>query len=384
MNTPGQAFFAAYGPVEPSTVKAFVEVAPRNQRTAATSARPQRSESVETMYADGACYRVDGPHIERTSRPHQRPAPVSRAPKTAAVQAVDTGWFNLTPDLQSSCVVLAPAVFPEATPSVPSTSASTGFAAPKPGEIEDQAFEDAAEPESIAESAPTKLRTDWAATWEVDEFAWPTETVELFNAHKEYFLYAGEKLRDASHEGLKVMAVAATREKEGCTTLAICLARGAAAAGARVALIDGNLFNPELGFKLGLDFSRGWQESYSDNAPLAEAAVVSLEDRITLFPLSADHRVPSLSDPLVSDVFRYLSDRFDLVIIDSGAIPSGDALVFEAGEACPVQAGMVVRDVRRSTEVETLVTASRLKSLGIEAIGIAENFGPQQQARAAA
>jgi Mrp family chromosome partitioning ATPase len=237
--------------------------------------------------------------------------------------------------------------------------------------------------DAIVESV-TSEHVDWAATWEVDEFAWPDESLELFDANKEYFLYAGEKLRDASHEGLKVLAVAATREKEGCTTLAICLARGAAAAGAKVALIDCNLFNPELGFKLGLDFSRGWQESYSEGVSLAEAAVVSLDDHITLFPLSADHRIPSLSDPTVSDVFRFLSKRFDLVIIDSGAIPSGDALVFESGEACPVQAGMVVRDIRRSTEVETLVTASRLKSLGIEAIGIAENFTHQSQARSAA
>ena len=83
-------------------------------------------------------------------------------------------------------------------------------------------------------------------------------------------------------------------------------------------------------------------------------------------------------------MFRFLSQFFDLVIIDGGAIPTGEALFFEAGEACPIQAAMVVRDVRHSTEMETLVTASRLKSLGIEAIGIAENFAAREDKRAAA
>jgi hypothetical protein len=45
---------------------------------------------------------------------------------------------------------------------------------------------------------------------------------------------------------------------------------------------------------------------------------------------------------------------------------------------------MIVRDVRRTTETETLVTASRLKSLGVDAIGIAENFCHPTATRAAA
>ena len=41
-----------------------------------------------------------------------------------------------------------------------------------------------------------------------------------------------------------------------------------------------------------------------------------------------------------------------------------------------MNAALVVRDLRRTSEAETLVTATRLKSLGIDAIGIAENFLP--------
>ena len=131
------------------------------------------------------------------------------------------------------------------------------------------------QPQAVAESArrsvpreepavdeqPEAPRVPWKAQWEVDGFAWPDELLRLRDEQTEYFRYAGEKLRDASREGLKTLAVVSTREQEGCTTMAICLALAAAAAGARVALLDANLGHPELGPKLGLDFSNGWQES---------------------------------------------------------------------------------------------------------------------------
>ena len=394
MNTPGQAFFAAYRPLETSAVRAFVEVAPRHQRKGAASGRQQSSNSVDNMYANGACYRIDQGHVERFPPPYRVPPTVSRQPKTLETRAVDTGCFDLGSEVQSISVILAPSfplesVLPpqpemvQLNPSVP-TAAAIGDEQKTDVEKRTAPAASALDENVTARHETAKPRPVWTATWEVDEFAWPDEALNLFESHKDYFLYAGEKLRDASREGLKVLAVAATREKEGCTTLAVCLARGAAAAGAKVALIDCNLRNPDLGFKLGLDFSRGWQESYSNTSSLPEAAVLSLHDKITLFPLSIDHRVPSLCDSAVSRVFRCLSEVFDLVVIDSGAIPSGVDPFFETANACPVQAAMVVRDLRQSTETETLATATRLKALGIEAIGIAENFAGRQSNRAAA
>jgi hypothetical protein len=47
-------------------------------------------------------------------------------------------------------------------------------------------------------------------------------------------------------------------------------------------------------------------------------------------------------------------------------------------------AGIVVRDVRKTSEESTLVAAARLKMLGLEAVGVAENFAADRAARAAA
>ncbi len=244
--------------------------------------------------------------------------------------------------------------------------------------------ENAVSEEPTVAVQPDAPRRPWTAQWEVDEFAWPEELLRLQDEQVEYFRYAGEKLRDASREGLKTLAVVATREKEGCTTMAICLARAAAAAGTRVALLDANLAHPELGPKLGLDFSHGWQESLTGKSTLAEAAVIALDSNLTLLPLSAAHRLPALSDPRVSSILREVAAAFDLVVIDAGVAPVGEVPLFESDLECPVNATLVVRDLRRTSETETLVTASRLKSLGIDAIGIAENFLPRPGSQIAA
>jgi Mrp family chromosome partitioning ATPase len=233
-------------------------------------------------------------------------------------------------------------------------------------------------------SAVAPADQPWKAQWEVDEFSWPEELARLQNEQTEYFRYAGDKLRDASREGLRTLAVFATREQEGCTTMAICLAMAAAAAGTRVALLDANLQHPQLGDKLGLDFSQGWQQSLTANGSLAESAVVALDSNLTLLPLSADHQLPTAADPRVTHAIRRTAAAFDLLVIDAGVVPDRDGLLFAGGTECPINAALVVRDLRRTSEAETVATARRLKLLGIEAIGIAENFLPPADNQVAA
>lgn len=271
----------------------------------------------------------------------------------------------------------------DSKPQRPSVDTSTAVRNPAPVPVQQSVEEPETESEPQEESLSESRPADWKAVWEVDEFVWPGEVERLYDSQRDYFRYAGEKLCDASREGLRVLAVTATREKEGCTTMAICLARAAAAAGARVALMDANLAHPELGYKLGLEFARGWQESL-EGAPLSEAAVLSLEDGLTILPLSAAHGLSTLNDAEVSRLFHEAAQSFDLIITDAGTMPAGEANCFEPGEACPLHAALIIRDMRRTSETETLVTASRLKSLGLVAIGIAENFLPPPAQSAAA
>ncbi len=227
-----------------------------------------------------------------------------------------------------------------------------------------------------SEAAPQKS----PAAWEVDRFAWPDDADRLYQSEDKYFQHAGHKLFAANREGLRVLALGATREGEGCTTLAICLARAAAAAGAKVALLDGDIASPELGATLGLEFARSWHEAGQGAIPLAEAAVASLEDGVTLIPLSAQAapQAVTLNDPATTNLLRQAADQFDLVLVDLGKVDA-DAL-WRVGDAVPVDAAIIVRDMRHTSEQETLASVGHFKRLGIDAVGVAENFRPRQQA----
>jgi Mrp family chromosome partitioning ATPase len=215
--------------------------------------------------------------------------------------------------------------------------------------------------------------------WEVDRFQWPDEIEQLFKVQAEYFEYAGKKLVAASREGLKILAITATRRGEGSTTLALCLARAAASAGARVGLLDGNLNHSELGGKLGVDFGSGWQSAAAFEQPLAEAAVTGLEEGITLFPSTVGpvSDIKSLGDERVGQVFRAAAASCDLLIIDAGTADLGRNVE-------TLDAAIVARDVRHTSKEETLAVATALRNCGVKAIGIAENFSSSHSNRAAA
>ena len=216
----------------------------------------------------------------------------------------------------------------------------------------------------------------FAAVWEVDRFQWPALCDQALAAANDYFRDAGVRLRAAAHEGMRVLAVTSSQRGEGRTTVALSLARCAAAAGAHVALVDADLENPQLAAVLGLETSCGWEDVVVGDLPLAEAAVASLDDRIVLLPLTDDatKRSFALSDARVSQLLRDAADWFDLVIIDAPSLAIAERRLFEAGTSCPIDAAIVVRDLRHTSEEQALTAAARLRASGVTSVGIAENF----------
>jgi len=236
---------------------------------------------------------------------------------------------------------------------------------------------------SVAEPPEgTQPDANFVPVWEVDRLTWPKSCDELYASEADYFKHAGAKLQEASQQGLRVLAIAASQAGQGCTTLAMCLARAVAAGGGRVALLDANFQHPALSTTLGLEFSRGWQDVVNGRLPLGEVAVASISDRVTLFPL-ADIQEP-LEPARISEFLREVGIAADLVILDIGPLDTGPGCPFESGQSCPINAAIVVRDLRTTSEQETLGTANKLKNLGIDAIGVAENYASQQTAQAAA
>jgi Mrp family chromosome partitioning ATPase len=220
----------------------------------------------------------------------------------------------------------------------------------------------------------------FAPAWEVDRFCWPEDVDQLFETQADYFDYAGKKLLAASREGLKTLAITAACSGEGATTMAMSLSRAAANAGAKVVLLDGNFRNPELGDRLGVDFSCGWQVVAAGETPLSEAAIAGLEENITLLPSATGEAaagIQSLGDGRVAPLLRQALGECDLLIIDAGQEDLGDI-------ARAIDGAIVVRDVRTTFEQQTLNIATLLKEQGVKAVGVAENFTPSQQRQIAA
>jgi Mrp family chromosome partitioning ATPase len=212
--------------------------------------------------------------------------------------------------------------------------------------------------------------------WEVDRFHWPKTCEKLFADEHGYLSRAGDKLLAAMQDGLRVLAITGSRRGEGRSTLALSLARVAAKAGIQVAVMDGDFARPQLASKVGLEVAFGWQEAALGRVPLSEAAIKSLADNITLLPLesASTSRMLSLADPRVTATIRAAAATFELLILDLGPLGVGEEIAFPPGETCPLDAAIVVRDLRFATAAESEAAGNALLDAGIEAVGIAENF----------
>jgi Mrp family chromosome partitioning ATPase len=212
--------------------------------------------------------------------------------------------------------------------------------------------------------------------WEIDKFHWPRTCEKLFADEQGYLAKAGDKLQAAMQDGLKVLAVTGSRRGEGRSTLALCLARAAAKAGIQTAVMDADFARPQLASKVGLEIAHGWQEAALGTIPLSEAAVKSIADQITLLPLesSSATRSLSLADPRVTATIRAAAATFELLILDLGPLGAGVEIAFPPGERCPLDAAIVVRDLRFATVAESEAIGHALQDTGVEAVGIAENF----------
>jgi Mrp family chromosome partitioning ATPase len=293
--------------------------------------------------------RIDPPHARSTHRPHVRfPVPAELTPEEAE---------SLTADLPTIHEPSAPAMATRPAMEAPLTECRVDEA-------------------PAAAESPLPFAPPPTAVWEVDQFKWPRVCERLLADEQGYLQGAGEKLLAAVNDGLKTLAVTGSRRGEGRTTLALCLARVAAKAGIRVVVLDADFARPQVASRLGLEISHGWQDVALGSIPLNEAAIKSLQDSVTVLPLeiTAIRRSLSLSDPRVTGVLREATSAFDLVIIDLGPLGPGEVCAFPPGEACPIDAAIVVRDLRFATAHECQDVGERLYDAGIEAVGIAENF----------
>jgi succinoglycan biosynthesis transport protein ExoP len=150
----------------------------------------------------------------------------------------------------------------------------------------------------------------------------------------------------------QTMAVTSSQPREGKSTTALALARGLAAVGARVLLIDGDMRNPSLHRAFGIERDRGLSEVLTGHAKLQD--VIRDTETPALKIVSAGRVPPNPAELLAGEglgrTIKAGSEMFDHVIFDSPPLlgladapliaraVQGTIFVIEAGRTRSTQA----------------------------------------------
>ena len=215
--------------------------------------------------------------------------------------------------------------------------------------------------------------------WQVDEFAWPRACRRLIARAAEELDRLTDALLAISARGQKVLALGGWYRGEGATTLLLCAARRLVERGIKPVLVDADVRRPRLAKRLGLQPQCGWAEVTPEGTPLDQAIVESTANNIAVLPF---REPPAEPDPPAADYTRLsgcielLRDHYDMVLVDLGPLENivvRDGLS-PGGSLRGVDAVVLVRDHRTTSEERLGEIQRQLAEAGIALAGIIENF----------
>ena len=238
----------------------------------------------------------------------------------------------------------------------------------------------------VSPAPPTKQPKvqPFAAVWEVDAFEFSDTLIALFG-DVGLIKSIGFPLDRAVSEGLQTLLITSIEHGAGRTTVATGMAIAAATAGLRVALVDATMATASasapsdgssLADALNLDIQFGWIEAIRGGISIAETAIHSIEDQLTVLPLV----LPMAGLPPTSDEFaqmiQSLRRGFDLIVIDGP--PCTEAafrpLVSHQVGTATIDAAILVQDMRDASADQANRVMDTLRRDGITGLGMVQNF----------
>lgn len=121
----------------------------------------------------------------------------------------------------------------------------------------------------------------------------------------------------------KKILITSTISGEGKSFIAANLAMSLAISGKKVILVEFDLNNPTLAHKLGITGGKGVTDYLTAQVD-AEEGIRSVQDSTNLFLMTAGNLPNNPSELILSertaDLFRYLENKFDYVLIDSAPV----------------------------------------------------------------
>ena len=198
---------------------------------------------------------------------------------------------------------------------------------------------------------------------------WPENCSRLLAQAQRQFEVAAENLLAASSHGLRTVAITGHIRGEGRSTVAMCLSRAVARLGGRIALCDGDTSTPDLVSQLGGTGLRTWVPVEATPDPIV---VGSAAEQVNVFFRSQYQLVPTkhVANPLASLV-QTAAAKYDLVVIDLPPLDCTGRLPISCAH---LDAAILVRNCHKTIPEDVCEAARSLRAMGIDAVGVAENF----------
>ncbi|MCA9264342.1 MAG: hypothetical protein KDA60_10860 [Planctomycetales bacterium] len=211
--------------------------------------------------------------------------------------------------------------------------------------------------------------------WEVDALRWNDVCNRLQRSSQTRLSQIVRSLMEKKPGDCNVVGITSYHRGEGRTTIALALARLAGGVNAKVAIVDGDIENPQLAEHVGVAFDSGW-ERLPDNEPLGEAALMAIHEQLVLLPIgqSSFSVAESTIRTRAKRMMDQLQQEFDLVIVDTGPMFTAAHRWFCAAFELGFDSSLVVRDVRSSSPDQVDDVCCRLIESGIDQAAIIENF----------
>ncbi len=210
------------------------------------------------------------------------------------------------------------------------------------------------------------------AAWDVEDFRWPAVTNQMIVAGSEAISELASSVFKLLDTTARRLAVTSPGRGEGTTSVAISLARWAAASGKKVLLVDADLASPGLSGQVGLGPNISWVNAVANSLDTNEVIIRSQKTPVCVMPMT----------PIVTRVTwpRFIFDSlgaltakvessFDLIIFDVG--PTSQLLAELSRSSLMIDASLIVHNGTGISDFQK--TARLLQEFGVSKYLVAQN-----------
>ena len=210
------------------------------------------------------------------------------------------------------------------------------------------------------------------AAWDVEDFQWPAISDQMVTVGGKAIEALSATVKKTLRGTRRRIGVTAPERQSGNTSIAISLARWAAADGERVLLVDADLTKPELSSLVGLGKGISWLDAVLQGGQNpAELIIRSRRSPICimpLFPLAARQPIPEKLFDYLGKLIDPVAFDFDLIVIDLG--PSQQIANELSHGQLLIDTALIVHQDR---DFAVKNVQSQLRSLDVEQFVFAQN-----------